>query len=904
MIDLLLRLRALFRRTAVDREIDEELQFHVDRQIESYKKAGLDTADAARRARLDFGGVDQMKEEYGDALGVRFLDDLWRDIRLALRGLRATPVVAAVAISSLALGIGANTAIFSIVNSLLLRSLPVKEPRRLVLLSDSVLTRLVAWSHPAWEQIHRQPGLFESSAAWSFYRFNLASGGETQFVDGLWASGSFFDTLGVSALLGRTFTDADDRRGGGPDGPVAVVSYGFWQNRLGSAADVVGRSLRLDGVAFTIVGVTPADFFGADVGRTFDVIVPLGTDTLIRGRDAILDDVGTRYLTIIARLRPGQTLDAAVAGLRQAQPRIREATLPDVSLIGRQAVEQYLTSPFTVRPAATGDSTLRLRYGGALMMVMVIVVLVLLVACVNIANLLLARAAARRHELSVRVALGASRWRVARQLFAESLVLSGAGTTLGLLVATWSSRALVRQISMPPASAVFLDLSIDGRVLAFTAAVATLTTLLFGTAPAFRASGVAPLDALKDRARTTAASRHGRMAGWLVVAQIALSVVLVAAAALFVRSFASLATRSLGFEPRPVLVVSMYAKRGVSVPEERLPLFERARDAVRGLPNVAEAAVSYVTPVSRGAFTPRLEVSGVPFAETQNEVFGNLISPGWFNALGTPLVAGRDLTERDRAGAPRVAIVNQEFVRRFFGHDDPLGRTITLYPRTPRALPPMEIVGVVGDAVYTSVRDTAPPTWYMPAGQFDTRAWPFTAISLVVRSKTGSPMLLTNSIAAAIAGVNPQLALTFQPLAAQVNAAIAQERLIALITAFFGALALLLAGLGLYGVAAYTVSRRRNEIGIRMALGARPAGVIRLVLARMSVLVCVGATLGVAVSLWASRFVAALIYGASPRDPITLVGAVTMLAAVGALASWLPAWRAATVDPASVLREG
>ncbi len=900
--DWMLRLRALFRRAAVEDEIDAELQFHLDRQAQAYAARGIDHDEAMRRARLEFGGLDQIKEEYRDALGVRAIDLLRRDVRFSIRSLRATPTVTAVAVLSLALGIGANAAIFSIINSLLLRTLPVKDPARLVVLTDTP-THARSWSYRIWLEIHRRHYLFEDSGAWSFTRFDLSSGGPTQLTDGLWVSGSFFEALGVKAALGRTLASSDDQRDGGVDGPVAVISDRFWRGHFDGAPDVIGRILRLDGADFTIVGVLPPEFFGLEVGRTFDIAVPLADEPLSRGRSTYLDAVSTSFLTIVARLRPDQSIDTATTALRQAQREIRDSTIGELGNFGGAAVDRYLREPFRLLPAAKGfdgSSDFHSRYERPLWTVMVVAGFVLLIACVNVANLLLARATVRRHELSLRVALGESGGGLARQLLTESLLLSVTGAVAGLLVATWGSRFLIAQLSTST-NTVFLDLSLDSRLVMFAVAITMLTTVVFGTAPAVRASRVNPIDALKDQGRTAGPYGHGRLSGWLVIAQVALSFVLLVAAGLFVQTFTEIATRSLGFQPEPVTIVTMNSGRTRTAVDARLAEFQRARDAVRAVPGVAEAALSFITPFT-GGFTPPLSISGVP--DFEDRLSGNLVSGGWFAAFGTRVIAGRDLSDHDVKGTPRVAVVNQALASRFFPGASPIGRTISLYPGGARAMPPMTIVGVVGDAVYSSLRAPAPPTWYAPLSQFDLPEFPLIASSLqlTVRSRTNSPVP-SRDVAAAIGRVNPELALTFRPLSDYVDAARNQERLVALLAGSFGTIGLLLAGLGIYGITAYAVAVRRSEIGIRMALGAVAARMIRLVLVRVAILVATGAVVGIVLSLWLSRFVANLLYGVQPHDRATLVGAVIVLASVGLVAGAIPARRAARTNPAAVLRE-
>jgi putative ABC transport system permease protein len=819
-------------------------------------------------------------------------------LRDALRALKSAPVVSAVAILSLALGIGANTAMFSIIDSLLLRSLPVQEPHRLAMVGQSPRGR-TSWTNPIWEAIRDRSQPFDGAFAWASTRFNLSQSGQTEFVDGVWTTGGYFDVLGVRPVLGRMLNASDDTRGGGPEGAVAVISYTFWQQRFGGAADVIGRPLTIERIPFTIVGVAPPGFFGVEVGRTFDVAIPLGTEPLIRGKESSLDRRSWWWLNIIVRLRHGQSIEEAQTALRGVQQQIREATMPQDWR--EEDKQNYLREPLMLDSAATGNSGLRTRYERPLTTIMVVVGLVLLIACANIANLLLARATARRHELSVRLALGASRFRLARQLLAESLVLSGIGAALGLVFAHWFSRLLVRQLSTATNN-VHLEMSIDWRILGFTAAVAIVTAVLFGTVPALRATRVEPLDAIKQQGRGVAGQGRFALGNLLVVVQVALSLILVVAAVLFVRTFASLANLNLGFDSGQVLVASVNVQPLQLEPDARLELFERLRQAAISTPGVRSAALSVVTPVSGSTWNYRLELlDGKPIELTDRSVFVNLISPEWFKTYGTRLIAGRDFNEGDRKGAADVAIVNEAFARKFTGGLNPIGRRVREPARPSSPNPERLIVGYVADAVYRSLREPIPPTMYLPFLQ-NPNAPSSTSIS--VRAAAGSPSLLTRGLASSLTGVNRGVAITFRPISDNISAALTQERLVAMLSGFFGGLALLLAGLGLYGVTSYAVSRRRTEIGIRMALGAAPRGVVGMVLGRVGLLVAVGVVLGVTVSLWAARFVSALLFGLEPRDWGTLVVSALILGAIGAFAGWIPAVRASRIDPARVLREG
>jgi predicted permease len=819
------------------------------------------------------------------------------EIRNAFRALRAAPVVSAVAILSLALGIGANTAMFSIIDSLLLRSLPVEEPGKLAVVG--IGTGRASWTNPLWEAMRNRPDLFDGSLAWSATRFNLSQGGPSELVDGAWTSGRYFDVLGVKPVLGRTWSPDDDRRGGGPDGAVAVIGYSFWQRRFGGAADVIGRSLVIERVPFTIVGVTPPDFFGAEVGRTFDVAVPIGSEPLIRGKESALDRRSTWWLNVMVRLKPGQSLESAQTALRGVQPHIRAETMPQD---WREDDKQtYLKDAMTLEAASTGSSGLRNRYQRPLTTLMVVVGLVLLIACANIANLLLARATARRHELSVRLALGASRGRLARQLLTESLVLSGLGAVIGLVFAQWFSRLLVRQLSTAT-NFVYLDMSVDWRVLAFTAAVAVATAVIFGTVPALRATRVEPQDAMKSQGRGIAGHNRFALGNVLVVVQVTLSMVLLVGAGLFVRTFTSLANLNLGFDRDPVLVVTANLQPLQLEPDARWHLIAQLRDAAAATPGVQSASLSPVTPISGSTWSYRLELlDGRPIEGNDRSVFVNFVTPEWFDTYGMKLLAGRRFSDADKRGTPDIAIVNEAFARKFTGGANPIGRRIREPLRPNAPTPEREIVGYVNDAAYRSLREPVPATMYLPFDQGTTAP---TSTSISVRAASGSPLLLTRSLAASLANVNGGVAITFRALTNHIDAALTQERLVAMLSGFFGGLALLLAGLGLYGVTAYTVSRRRSEIGLRMALGAAPRSVVGMVLGRVGVLVGLGVACGMAVSLWVATFVTPLLYGLEPRDAATIVGASVVLGVIGTLAGWIPAMRAARIDPATVLRDG
>jgi putative ABC transport system permease protein len=821
----------------------------------------------------------------------------WRD---AWRSLRGAPGVLLFAILSLALGIGGVTALFSILNGLAFKPLPVRDPGRLVLLgalpakdADLALAQTaatnVSWTNPIWEALRAHQHEFADGAfAWATDRINLSSTSTSDMVQGLWVSGGFFDALGVAPALGRGIEARDDARGGGPDGAVAVLSHAFWQRRFGGAPDAIGRTLTIERVPFTIVGVMPTGFSGPDVGQAFDVAIPLGTEPLVRPRASVLDARSVWWMNIMARLAPGDTAERATARLRALQPQIREVTLPT----GRRAADlaAYLAEPFALVPAPGGRSPLRRAYAEPLTALLSVAGIVLLIASANLANLLLARAMARRRELTLRLAVGASRVRLA-----ESLILAAAGAVPGAALAAWGSRALVTQLTTF-ATTVQLDLGLDWRVLMFTTAVTLAAAIVFGVAPAVSINRLSPNDALKERCG--ALDGRGVLRHASVVLQVALSLTLVVAAGLFTRTFVALTTRNAGFARGGVLLVSADVGRNPVAEADRVALFERFHDAVRAVPGVASASLSYTTPMARPGWNTFIAVpAGSSLTRRERSTWINAITPGWFDTFGLRLLAGRDFDARDRTGAPLVAVVNRTFAARFLPGVHPVGAAFVSVG--PSSNTSFTVVGVVEDALYRSLRAPMEPTMYLPVGQWD---GPSTIATIGIRAASGPAAGLAHSVAAALEKEDPTATLSFRTIEEQIDASLTQERLIAVLAGFFGVLGLLLAAIGLYGVTAYAVTSRRAEIGVRMALGASAPAVVRLVLRRVAWLVGAGIVAGAALSAWAATFTRTLLYGLEPRDPLTFTAAALVLAVVAAVAAWLPARRASRVDPMAALR--
>jgi predicted permease len=885
-----------------DADLREEIEAHRALRQAALEREGLGPDAAARESSRAMGNVTLAVEDARDVWAIRVFDGVRQDVRAAVRGLRKSAGASAVVIGTLALGIGANTSLFSIFNSLIMRPLPVRDPGSLALVSDG------SWSYPVWQEIKvRETHLFDGAFAWSRESFDLAQDGRPVPVDGAYVSGRFFEVLGVSAFRGRMLRPADDSAAP-PDGPVAVISHRFWRQRFGGADDVVGRELTVlnqrQRFPFTVVGIMPPGFSGVDVGRMADVMLPFAAEPLLQGRESALQIVDMSWLEMMVRLKPGQTIEHANAALRSVQPLIRDAVVP--GLRGDPAfAARYLTDPFTLEPASAGASRLRSQFETPLVAMVVAVGLVLLVACANIASLLLARALTRREELSVRLALGGSRGRLARLLFIESLLVAMTGAALGLVFAKWSSALLVQQLGTWD-SRISLDLALDWRVLLFTTTLACLCAISAGMAPMIAMRSVAPSEALKAAGRTMTGDRRFAVRGALVIAQIAVSFVLVIAAGLFLRTFASLNQLPLGFTPEPLVVVDMNLFASGIPPEERGARVERLQQAAAEASGVRSVSVSQRRMLTGGGWftNNRIAVGGGPMLpeDRGKRVWRNATTPGWFETMAIPLRSGRDFNDRDRAGSPPVAIVNEAFVRRYLRGQPPIGQTLRVNTDPG---PRHEVVGVVADAVYTTPRDGMLPTLYVPLAQREPREWSsWRNAVLTIKAEPGQRAMVERDVATALAQADSTLVFTLVTFDQMLDATMTQERLVAMMSGFFGALALLLAGLGLYGIVAQGVSARRTEVGLRIALGALPTGIVRLAFLRVAALIVSGLALGLAGSWWAARFVAPLLFQVEARDPMTFSGTAAVLVAVGALAAWLPARHAARLDPATVLREG
>ncbi|MGH9774975.1 MAG: ABC transporter permease [Candidatus Acidiferrales bacterium] len=829
------------------------------------------------------------------------MGSFWQDVRYGLRQLRLSPGFAVVAVLSLALGIGANTSIFQLIDAIRLRTIPAKHPEQLATIriadrhwaSGNFSSNYPQLSYPMWQQIRQRQEALSPIAVWSNTTFNLSTGGEAHYAQGIWVSGDFFNVLGVQPFIGRLISPAEDVAGCGSAG--VDISYSFWQRQYGGQASAVGKQITLDGHPFVILGVAPPGFRGISVGDYFDVAVPVCSEPVDQGEDSRLNMRWGWWLASIGRLKPGWTLEKANAQLKVITPAVLQETIPPQ--YDAQGVKHYLEYQLAAYPAATGFSNMREQSETPLYLLLGISGLVLLIACANIANLMLARASVREREIAVRLALGASRGRLIRQLLSESLLLAVAGAICGALLAGVMSQSLISFLSTTN-NPVFLDLGLDWRVLGFATGLAFLTTILFGLMPAVRATGTSPAEVLKagSRGMTASPERFG-LRRILVTSQVALSLVLLVGALLFVRSLRNLMTLDAGFQQNGILIANLDFTRMNLASERRFDFKHTLLEHLRAIPGVESAAESQTTPVSGNSWNRTV------LGDTPEKGLGNVwliyASPEYFKTYGIPILAGRDIAESDTATSPKVAVVNQAFVAKYFGGQSPVGKTFRIQPFAGEQPPVYEIIGVVKNAIYQDMHEEFLPTAYFPESQ---RSKPDSFTNVTMRSNVALAGLI-NSVKGAVGDVNPDIDIDFRVFKTQIRESLLQDELMATLSGFFGFLAALLAAIGLYGVISYMVAQRRNEIGIRMALGAQRGDVVGMMMREAGLLVGIGLVVGSVLGLVAAKEAASLLFGLKPRDPVTFVMAVVALAVVAALASFLPARRAAALDPWTALRD-
>lgn len=882
----------LFRRDVLDREIDDELTTHIAERADELVEQGMSERDALDYARRQFGNYTRRKEDMKAIHLLHWLETVLQDMRYAFRTLRSNPAFAATAVLSLALGIGANTAIFSIINAVMLRSLPVEDPAKLVQIGSKEIGSEL--TNPIWEYLRDHQRGLSGALAYSPDRFDLSDGGESRFTPGMWVSGDFFGVLGVPALQGRVFTKQEDRRGAAP---VAVVSYGFWKRNFPNDPDVIGKTIHLNRHEFEIVGVTPPWFTGLEADRVYDVAIPISCEPILHTDRSALDNRSWWWLRILGRLSPGENLQQAQSRLKALTPAMFQETVdPRLPAEGQK---EFVKSTLFLQPATTGFSDIRTQYKTALFTLIVITGLVLLVACANIANLLLARATSRQREFSVRLAMGASRLRVVRQLMTESILLSLAGAGAGLLLALWMSRLLVRLISTT-GNQLEINLSPNFTLLGFAILAAITTALLFGLAPALRATRGGLNHALKQNAR---GALHGssrfNFGKSLVAGQVALSLILLVGAGLFLGTLRNLLTVNPGFSPHSILLVSAQFKQSSIRQDQRTQKYNEMLERIRTIPGVISAARSMRTPITNFGMNGLTYPEGYQAkSRTDTLVWLNPISPGYFNTMATRLVMGRDFASTDDVKAPKVMIIGESTARHFFGAANPIGKTIGMDTRGDKRVN-YQVVGLVADTKYQRIDEGLRLTAFL---SIDQDLEPDSSVNFEIRRAV--PMdRLTYPVRSAISGVNRDVSLEFRDFENQVSESLVQPRVVALLSSAFGLLALLLAGIGLYGLTTYGVSRRKNEIGIRIALGARRGSVIWLVLRDVAVLLSLGVLAGVAASLAMGRLITTLLYGIRPNDPSEIGAAVLILTACTAFAAYIPARRAARMDPMRALRE-
>ncbi|HLY41588.1 MAG TPA: ABC transporter permease [Terracidiphilus sp.] len=894
----------LLHRGQVRRDLEEEMRLHIDLRRQQQIALGLDPEAARHAASRRFGNTTRIKERSMTAWGWNWLETFLQDAAYGIRSMLRTPAITIVALVSLALGIGANTAIFSFIDAVMLRSLPVEQPQQLVKLGvedwDGITDSFACtelYSYPFYRRFQKENTVFSSTAA-LFSLVNPVHGfidnrDQSEPINVQAVSGSYFETLGVGAQLGRVIDENDDSDKG--DHPVIVVSNTFWKHKLGGDPSVLNHKLRLGTGVFNIVGVAPPEFFGTSVGNSPDAWAPLSMGESIPPGWKSHGENFFESLWIIGRLKPGVTVEQATANVNVLFPEILRS-FPDAKLT-QQNLNNLAHAHVQIKSMARGLSDLRRAYSQPLRILMAIVALVLLIACANIANLLLARSSARARELAVRQALGAGRGRILRQLLTESLILALAGGALGIGFAAVANRVLLRMISEGP-NTIPLDVSLNLHLLAFTLAVTVATALLFGTLPSFRAIRPELTRSLKSGRGGSAIGGRSPLAKALVIGQVAISLVLMMAAILFLRTLNNLSRANLGFNKQNVLRLDIDSdSKSLKSDDPRLKaLFHQIEDRVQGLHGVEAASFSAFT-FNEGSWNSKIVVPGMPVDHSVN-IQHNIIGNAYFKVMQIPLVAGRSFGAEDTPTSQPVAIISESIARRLFPAGSPIGRTYAI--GSPDGMGKQLHVQVIGVAKDVKFDDVAEPEHYIDYLPYSQRDWGFGDFEI---RYTGSLSAVSTEVQQAIHEIDPTLPISHvTTLDDQVARSFTDQAIVAELSAFFGIVAVFLSCIGLYGLMSYLVSRRTGEIGIRMALGAGRSEVGWYVMREITLWIFAGIALGIPVTLEGGKLIEKMLYGLRAHDASSLIGAVVVLSLAGLLAGYIPARRATRVNPVVALR--
>jgi putative ABC transport system permease protein len=918
----------LFAHKRMEVDLDKELRFHFESQVADKMRSGISEGEARRRTRIEFGGMEQIKEDCRESRGTMWLESMVQDIRYALRQLRKSPGFTITAVLTLALGIGATTAIFTLVQQVMLQSLPVYRPDQLWRIGDRV--HCCNWAGYSQDHDDDESGdwnLFPYEA-YKLFRANTTglqdlaalqagnqslavrragSPGPTETANGELVSGNFFQTLGVSAWRGRLLIDADDQQSAPP---VAVMSFHAWQEKYGSDPTVVGSTYQINGRAFTIIGVAPAGFIGANVTSwgVPDIWLPLATEPLILGRTARIKDTRTDWLDLIGRVRPRTNPKALEAELQSELHGWLASHLADMTP-QEKAVWQKQT--LRVSPGGAGFSSLRRYYSESLLLLMVTACCVLLVACANIANLLLARGLRNRQQTAVRVALGASRGRLVRNALMESVTLSLIGGAAGVAVA-WAGARLILYLAfheLERSTWIPVQATPSVLVVLFALGVSVLTGVIFGIAPAWMSSHAEPVEAMRGANREVAGGRHWAQKT-LVIAQAAVSLVLLSAAAMLGASLRNLEHQNFGFDAEDRYLVSINSPILSSHKQEQLaPFYREIQDRLSAIPGVRSVSAATYAPMSGGQWGNDIRIQGKPEPGPKDDVSADWtrITPGFFDTIGAQMLAGRTITEDDNGNTRHVAVINEAFARKFFGNQNPIGQHFG--PEAVKNAGAYEIVGVVQNMNY--VNEGFRPMYYIPEAQmvhFDQQdlqsdeLWSQNLFNIVLWAP-GHPANIFMQVKKALAEVDPSLMIyDIQPYSRVIQGTFDQQNMIASLTWLFGAVGLVLAAIGLYGVTAYGVEQRRSEIGVRMALGADRGSVVAMVLRGAFWQVGIGLGIGIPAAIGAGYLMASQLFGVTPWNPLLLAGATVLLGLAALVAAVIPARRAASTDPMQALR--